>query len=147
MAIFTGLDVSDKTTHLCVVDGEGAIAWRGVCATDPDVIAKTLERHGRGVARVMGRSGDTIPNHVAMGAHSNPLEVGWTASFAGWEDEAAARATLLRLSEDASSFFELSAEITSEERPKNDLEGTKIGATSDKCARGTDTSTAQSCWR
>ena len=57
MAIFAGLDVSDKTTHLCVVDGEGAIAWRGVCATDPDAIAKTLERHGRGVTRVVLETG------------------------------------------------------------------------------------------
>ena len=42
MAIFAGLDVSDKMTHVCVVDGDGAIEWRGACATDPDVIAKTL---------------------------------------------------------------------------------------------------------
>jgi transposase len=57
MGIFAGLDVSDKTTHLCVVDGEGAIVWRGVCATDPDVIARTLERHGRGATRVVLETG------------------------------------------------------------------------------------------
>ena len=28
MTIYAGLDVSDKTTHLCVVDGSGAIKWR-----------------------------------------------------------------------------------------------------------------------
>ena len=45
--------LSDKLTHVCVVDGDGAIAWRGVCATDPEVIAKTLGRHARG-ARARG---------------------------------------------------------------------------------------------
>ena len=25
MVIYVGLDVSDKTTHICVVDGEGAV--------------------------------------------------------------------------------------------------------------------------
>jgi transposase len=57
MTIYAGLDVSDKTTHLCVVDGEGAIVWRGVCATDPDAIAKTLRRHARGLVRVMLETG------------------------------------------------------------------------------------------
>jgi transposase len=42
MAIYAGLDVSDKSTHVCLVDGEGAIAWRGVCATDPDPVATRL---------------------------------------------------------------------------------------------------------
>lgn len=42
MAMFAGLDISDKSTHVCLVDDAGAVTWRGVCATDPDVIAKTL---------------------------------------------------------------------------------------------------------
>ncbi|MGH6630177.1 MAG: IS110 family transposase, partial [Burkholderiales bacterium] len=57
MTIFAGLDVSDKTTHVCVVDAGGGIAWRGVCATDPDVIAKTLGRHARGLERVVLETG------------------------------------------------------------------------------------------
>lgn len=57
MSIFAGLDVSDKATHLCVVDGDGAILWRGVCATDPAVIAKTLDRHARGLVRVVLETG------------------------------------------------------------------------------------------
>jgi transposase len=57
MTVYAGLDVSDKTTHVCVVDGEGVIVWRGVCATDPEVIAKTLGRHGRGVERVVLETG------------------------------------------------------------------------------------------
>jgi transposase len=57
MTVYAGLDVSDKTTHVCVVDGEGVIVWRGVCATDPEVIAKTLGRHARGVERVVLETG------------------------------------------------------------------------------------------
>jgi transposase len=57
MTIYAGLDVSDKTTHVCVVDAEGAIVWRGVCATDPEVIAKTLGRHARGLVRVVLETG------------------------------------------------------------------------------------------
>ena len=34
--VYVGLDVSDKSTHLCVVDGSGAIMWSGACATDPE---------------------------------------------------------------------------------------------------------------
>jgi transposase len=39
MSIYAGLDVSDKSTHVCVVDGEGAVLRREVLASDPDVIA------------------------------------------------------------------------------------------------------------
>lgn len=57
MSIFAGLDVSDKATHLCVVDGAGVIMWRGFCATDPEEIAKTLRRHARQVERVVLETG------------------------------------------------------------------------------------------
>jgi len=53
MTIFAGLDVSDKTTHVHVVTSDGINVWRGVCASDPDVIAKTLGRHAKGVERVV----------------------------------------------------------------------------------------------
>ncbi len=36
MGIYAGMDVSDKTTHLCVVDGEGAVVRRDVVASDPN---------------------------------------------------------------------------------------------------------------
>ena len=55
--LYAGLDVSDKMTHVCVVDGTGAIKWRGVCATDPEVITKTLGRHARGLCRVVLETG------------------------------------------------------------------------------------------
>jgi len=57
MKIFAALDVGDKATHICVLDGEGAVVWRGVCATDPEVVASTLERHAAGVERVVLETG------------------------------------------------------------------------------------------
>src|SRR4051812_11002661 len=57
MTIFAGLDVGDKSTHVCVVDGGGALVWRGDCATDPEVLAKTLRRHAPGLIRVVLETG------------------------------------------------------------------------------------------
>jgi hypothetical protein len=45
MTVFAGLDVSDKTTHICVMDGEGAVLLRDVQASAPDVLAKWLSKH------------------------------------------------------------------------------------------------------
>lgn len=57
MIIYAGLDVGDKTTHVCVVDGAGGLVWRGECATDPEVLAKTLRRHAPGLVRVVVETG------------------------------------------------------------------------------------------
>jgi transposase len=57
MTIYAGLDVSDKTTHICVVDAEGAVVRRDVVATDPDVLAKWLGKHCSGVQRIVLETG------------------------------------------------------------------------------------------
>jgi transposase len=57
MAIYAGLDVSDKSTHICVVDAEGRVVRRDVQATDPDVLAKWLRKHCPGLARVVLETG------------------------------------------------------------------------------------------
>jgi len=57
MTIYAGLDVSDKTTHVCVVDGAGGLVWRGECATDPEVLARTLRKHAPGLVRVVLETG------------------------------------------------------------------------------------------
>ena len=57
MSIFAGLDVSDKTTHVCVVDDDGAILKRDVVASDPDVLAKWLVKHCDGLVRVVLETG------------------------------------------------------------------------------------------
>ena len=43
MTLYAGLDVGEKATHLCVVVGEGAIVWRGACATNPRGAAGSLD--------------------------------------------------------------------------------------------------------
>ncbi len=55
--VYAGLDVSDKSTHVCVMDGSGAVLWAGACATDPEVIAKTLKSRAPGLARVVLETG------------------------------------------------------------------------------------------
>ena len=51
--VYAGLDVSDKSTHVCVMDGSGAVLWAGACATDPEVIARTLKSRAPGLVRVV----------------------------------------------------------------------------------------------
>lgn len=57
MTIYIGLDVSDKTTHLCVVDADGVVTKRDVVASDPEVLAKWLRKHCPGLARVVLETG------------------------------------------------------------------------------------------
>ena len=57
MTIFAGLDVSDKATHICVVDAEGVDVWRGMCATDPEVLAGTLRRQAVALSCVVLETG------------------------------------------------------------------------------------------
>jgi transposase len=57
MAVYLGLDVSDKVTHLCAVDDGGRIGCRGVCATDPETIARAIERHCADAVRVVLETG------------------------------------------------------------------------------------------
>lgn len=57
MSIFAGLDVSDKTTHLCVVNADGVVLKRDVVASDPEVLAKWLGKHCSELARVVLETG------------------------------------------------------------------------------------------
>lgn len=57
MARFAGLDVSDKATHVCVVDETGGVVWRGVVPTDPESLAKALARRCPEVERVVLETG------------------------------------------------------------------------------------------
>ena len=43
MEQYIGLDVSLKETHICVVDGRGAVLARGREATQPDLLARAIE--------------------------------------------------------------------------------------------------------
>lgn len=55
--IYAGSDVSDKSTHICLVDDSGGIVWRRACATDPRVLADTLLRQCPAVVRVVLETG------------------------------------------------------------------------------------------
>ena len=57
MTIHAGLDVSDKTTHICTFDSDGAVLRRDVVASDPAVLAKWFERHCNGLAQVVLETG------------------------------------------------------------------------------------------
>jgi transposase len=57
MTIFAGFDVSDKTTHICVVDAEGGILRRDVVANDTDALGRYLELHCRDLVRVVLETG------------------------------------------------------------------------------------------
>ena len=48
---YVGLDVSQELTSVCVIDEQGAVVWRGKCATDPDVITRTIRQHAPGLVR------------------------------------------------------------------------------------------------
>jgi transposase len=51
------LDVSDKTTHICVVDIEGKVLRCDVVASDPDALGKWLNRHCVDLVRVVLETG------------------------------------------------------------------------------------------
>ena len=55
--VYVGLDVSDKSTQICVVGDDAKVIWSGVCATCPDAIGKALQRHAVGVVRVVLETG------------------------------------------------------------------------------------------
>ena len=61
MQLFVGLDVSQVSTHLCVVDPDGKQAWRGKCSTDPDVLARTIETSAGSAAKVGIETGPLTP--------------------------------------------------------------------------------------
>ncbi len=42
MTHYVGLDVSQRTTAVCVVDETGRRIWRGMCPTSPEVIEQTI---------------------------------------------------------------------------------------------------------
>jgi transposase len=59
MEQFVGLDVSQKLTHVCVVDQKGSIVWRGTCPSTPEDIATTVRARA--------------PHAVRIGLETGPL--------------------------------------------------------------------------
>ena len=52
MEQYIGLDVSQKLTHVCVVDQKGSVVWRGTCLSTPDDIAETIRARAPHVERI-----------------------------------------------------------------------------------------------
>lgn len=61
MKRYVGLDVSQKTTAICVVDDEGRTLAEGVTATEPDAIAAFVRRRA--------------PDAVRIGMETGPLAI------------------------------------------------------------------------
>lgn len=74
MPHYVGLDVSQKTTSICVVDEQGRRLWRGVCTTDPDAIATRVLRHAGRHAKVGIETGSMTP-WLVHGLRSAGLDV------------------------------------------------------------------------
>jgi transposase len=52
MEQFVGLDVSQKLTHVCVVDQKGSVIWRGTCLSTPEDIAATVRAKAPEAVRI-----------------------------------------------------------------------------------------------
>jgi transposase len=61
MTHFVGLDVSQKKTAVCVVDASGSPIWRGVCASEPDQLERTVRRHAGPEAKLGIETGAMTP--------------------------------------------------------------------------------------
>jgi transposase len=61
MPHYVGLDVSQKTTSICIVDEQGHRLWRGLCATHPDPITTRVLRHAGASARIGIETGSMTP--------------------------------------------------------------------------------------
>jgi transposase len=61
MTNYVGLDVSQKTTILCVVDGDGHRLWRGECISAPEQIARVVMQRAGADARIGVETGPMTP--------------------------------------------------------------------------------------
>ena len=57
MAVYVSLDVSQKETEVCVIDGDGRRTWRGKCPSRPECIAEVLRQHAPDAARIAMETG------------------------------------------------------------------------------------------
>lgn len=52
METYAGLDVSQKSTAVCVIDGGGNPVWGGTVASHPEAIDNVIRQQAPGVRRV-----------------------------------------------------------------------------------------------
>jgi transposase len=61
MTHYVGLDVSQRLTSICVVGDTGRRLWCGQCNSDPEQIARVLQRHAGDDARIGIETGPMTP--------------------------------------------------------------------------------------
>lgn len=61
MTQYVGLDVSQKTTAICVVDASGRRLWRGQCASVPERIEQVVRRQAGDDAQIGIETGPMTP--------------------------------------------------------------------------------------
>lgn len=61
MDYYVGLDISLKSTHICIVDRDRQVKWRGVSDTHPQMIAEWLRRWKGHIAKVGLETGSMTP--------------------------------------------------------------------------------------
>jgi transposase len=61
MGYYVGLDVSLKSTHICVLDGDRRVVWRGVSDTQIAMLAEHLARWGKQIVLVGLETGSLTP--------------------------------------------------------------------------------------
>jgi transposase len=61
MSNFVGLDVSQKTTAICVVDHTGMRLWRGQSASNPEQIERIVRRHAGAEVQIGIETGPMTP--------------------------------------------------------------------------------------
>ena len=71
---FVGLDISQRSTSVCILDGQGNRVWRGKCATDPAAIEEVIRARAGGPARVGLETGPLTP-WLVHGLRGRGLEV------------------------------------------------------------------------
>ncbi|MCA1371614.1 hypothetical protein I6F15_30520 [Bradyrhizobium sp. BRP14] len=61
MEYYVGLDVSLKSTHICIMDQDRRVVWRGSADTQPSMIAEWLKRWKGHLAKVGLETGSMTP--------------------------------------------------------------------------------------
>jgi transposase len=58
---FVGLDVSQRSTSVCILEGQGKRVWCGKCATDPAAIEAVIRARAGGPVRIGVETGPLTP--------------------------------------------------------------------------------------
>jgi transposase len=66
MELFVGLDVSQQTTVICIVDATGSQIWQGQCRTDPASLAAKIQKHAPNASRIGLESGPLAQNSETL---------------------------------------------------------------------------------